>query len=175
MEEIWKDIPDYEGYYQVSNLGRVKSLERVILVKNYSKTIKEKFLKNRFVGLRGYAAVMLCKDTQKSYLVHRLVYETFVEKIDNDLIIDHIDNNPTNNKLDNLQMITHRLNMSKDVNKQKTSSKYTGVCWNKKYKKWRSRIVVNKKTIHLGMFENEYDAHLTYQKKLKDLKNKTNI
>ena len=164
MKEVWKDIVEYEGYYQVSNLGRVKSLERIILVKNYSITIKEKFLKNRPTGSKGYASVMLCKDKQKSYKVHRLVYETFIGKIDNDFVIDHIDNNPLNNKLNNLQMITHRLNISKDVNKQKTSSKYTGVCWNKKYKKWRSRIVVNKKSIHLGMFDNEYDAHLAYEK-----------
>jgi len=89
------------------------------------------------------------------------------------LVIDHIDNNKSNNRLDNLQLISNRENSSKTLKKiqGKTYSKYVGVTWNKQINRWIAQIQVNKKHIHLGTFINEYDAHIVYQNKLKEIDN----
>jgi hypothetical protein len=154
MEEIWKDIPVYEGIYQVSNLGRIKSL----------KFGKEKIL-NGWIRRDGYIAVNLMYNKRKTYRLHQLIAITFLNHKPNGhkIVVDHIDNNKLNNRLDNLQLVSQRFNSSKD---RKGSSKYTGVSWNKKRKKYESQIVINNKRKYLGLFENEYDAHLAYQNKL---------
>jgi hypothetical protein len=79
------------------------------------------------------------------------------------MIIDHINNIQTDNRLENLQIITHRENISKS---KIGTSIYTGVCWNKRKNKWTASININYKRLHLGYFKNEYDAHLAYQNKL---------
>lgn len=105
MEEIWKDVVGYEGLYQVSNLGRVKSLYFG----------KEKILK-MFNCTNGYLFVNLYKDKKPNpCLIHRLVYESFNNiKSCRKFVIDHIDNDKCNNKLCNLQYVTNRYNSSKD-------------------------------------------------------------
>lgn len=102
MIEIFKDIAGYEGLYQVSNLGRVKSL-------NYNHTNKERILSP--ANLRGYYRVTLQKDgNRKTYFVHRLVAHAFLENPDNLSQINHIDQNKQNNKVDNLEWCTGRYN-----------------------------------------------------------------
>jgi hypothetical protein len=154
MEEIWKDIPEYEGIYQISNLGRVKSL----------KFGKEKIL-NGWIRRDGYIAVNLMYNKRKTYRLHQLIAITFLNHKPNGhkIVVDHIDNNKLNNRLDNLQLVSQRLNVSKD---RKGSSKYTGVSWNKTAKKYKAEITINGKINYLGLFINEYDAHLAYQNKL---------
>ena len=96
MKEEWKDIEGFEGYYQVSNMGNVKSL-------NYNKTGKEKIMKTWDSG-QGYQKVQLCKDGKsKTYTVHRLVATAFLENPDNLPVINHKDENPKNNNVDNLE------------------------------------------------------------------------
>jgi hypothetical protein len=132
QEEIWKDIPGYEGKYQVSNLGNVKSLERIVLRNGkYPFLNKEKPLKYGFDG-GGYFRVNLCKNGKaKNFLVHHLVARTFLnhKPCGHKLVIDHKNNIRTDNRLENLQLISHRENISKD--QKNTSSNYTGVCWHK--------------------------------------------
>jgi hypothetical protein len=156
--EIFKDIPDYEGIYQVSNLGNVKSL----------KNGKEKILwKNKKVS--GYYCVGLSKNnTRKFFKTHQLVAIAFLgHKPDgHKLVVDHIDNDRLNNRLDNLQLISQRKNTSKD---RKGTSKYTGVYWHKNRNKWRAEIKISGKRKYLGLFETEYHAHLAYQNALKQL------
>jgi hypothetical protein len=95
-----KDIKGYEGLYAVTEDGRVWSYSR------------NKWLKPGFT--RGYCAVRLCKDGQaKSFLIHRLVYSTFKGEIPEGLDVDHIDNNRSNNMIDNLQLLTHAENNRK--------------------------------------------------------------
>ena len=171
MKEIWKDIPDYEGIYQVSNLGRIKSLERKIWnVKNnsYSK-LKCKILKQSLTG-KGYLAVNLHKNgIKKTKTIHVLVAICFLGHKQSGMkgfIVDHKDNIKTNNKLSNLKLITNRKNLSKN---KKGTSKYTGVSWNKNKNKWIAQIYMNGKNKNLGYFDNEYSAHIKYQQELMNM------
>jgi len=171
MQEIWKDIPNYEGMYQVSNLGNVKSVSRIILRgSKYPFLSKEKNLKQSKSGI-GYLKVALCKNgIAKTISIHCLVAMAFLnynQKGKNGYEIDHINNIKSDNRAENLQLITQRENASKDRN---GTSQYTGVSWNKKAKKWIVFIVINNKHNYLGLFTNEYDAHLAYQEKLKQIK-----
>jgi len=103
MMEIWKDINGYEGLYQVSNLGRVKSLERY--KQNHSKLqlIPEK-IKSKRIDAQGYELVDLYnKSKQKTIRVHRLVAETFISNYGNEDTVNHKDGNKTNNKVVNLE------------------------------------------------------------------------
>jgi hypothetical protein len=165
--EVWKNLPDYDGIYQVSNLGDVKSLGN-------NKTKKEKILK-KHIGKDGYFRVKISKNTNNTVkLVHQLVAITFLgHKPDGTrIVVDHINNIKTDNRLENLQLITHRYNLSKD--KKNKTSKYTGVCWGKHHKKWLCTIRINGKINYLGSFTNQYDAHITYQNKLKEITNNKN-
>lgn len=104
--EIWKDIAGYEGLYQVSNLGNVRSL-------NWSNTgvIKLVALKKHN---RGYLHVLLYKGKRcKSFLVHRLVADTFMPCSDKTMTVNHIDENPLNNHLDNLEWCSLKENINK--------------------------------------------------------------
>lgn len=103
MEEIYKDIEGYEGLYQVSNLGNVKSL-------NYHNTKKEKVLKPTICS-DGYKRVMLYKNkTIKLYSVHRLVAQAFIENTNNYPCVNHKDESRTNNVVTNLEWCTYKYN-----------------------------------------------------------------
>ena len=124
--EIWKDIPEYEGLYQVSNLGRVKSLERFRKGKNGSLvTVKEKILKPAIIR-NGYYQIGLRKQsTIKFYLVHRLVFEVFNGHIPEGYEINHLDERPVNNALSNLSLVTHKENLNWGTRNEKVSIKMT--------------------------------------------------
>ena len=159
-EEVFRDVPDYEGMYKVSNLGRVKSI----------KFNKEKILKLGVDGV-GYLQVKLCCEGKvKNVKIHQLVAIAFLNHTPdgfNGLIVDHKDNDPLNNNVNNLQLVTNRENLSKD---KKGSSKFTGVSWDKASNKWRSQIRINGKYKHLGRFNNEEEASEYYQSELIKLK-----
>ena len=116
MKEIWKDIKNYEGLYQVSNLGRVKSVERKVERKRNDKifylSIPEKILKENYTKSTKRhpikrATVELWKgNTRKRYFIHRLVAENFIENPLNKPQVNHIDGNPLNNKVSNLEWNT---------------------------------------------------------------------
>lgn len=111
-KEIWKNIENYEGLYQVSNLGRVKSLERKVKGKaGYYKVIKEKIL-NPTLNNNGYHLVKLSKQSKcKGITVHRLVANAFIPNIDNKEQVNHIDGVKTNNRVSNLEWNTRSENM----------------------------------------------------------------
>lgn len=113
IEEIWKDIDGYEGLYQVSNLGRIKSLQRYVWRGNGiggNSIVKEKIKKKDITNL-GYERTTLSKDNiDKHYSVHRLVAQAFIPNPDNLPVINHKDENPSNNHVDNLEWCTYQYN-----------------------------------------------------------------
>ena len=110
--ESWKNIKGYEGLYQVSNMGRVKSLERTVTRKNGIKqTIRERILKPS-TDKDGYLLVSLYngRGKVKTFKVHRLVCEAFYENPKKKPCVNHIDENKTNNKASNLEWCTYKEN-----------------------------------------------------------------
>ena len=104
MKEIWKDIKDYEGYYQISNLGRIKSLPR-------NGTIKSERIIKGAISKNGYLRVCLQKNGIKTnFLVHRLVAEAFIPNPDNLPQVNHKDEDKTNNIYTNLEWCTASYN-----------------------------------------------------------------
>ncbi len=169
MEEIFKDIPGYEGLYQVSNLGNVKSLPKEQRCTNGYRVTKEKILKQSIDG-GGYFNVGLSKNrVAKTRKIHQLVAVAFLNHTPCGfkLVVDHINDVKTDNRLENLQIVTTRFNCKKTQDKY--SSQYKGVSWHPPMQKWVSHIRINGKGFHLGYFNCELAAHLAYQNKLKEI------
>lgn len=98
--EVWKDIEGYEDKYQISNLGRVKSLAD-------NKLIERELIRKPRIGKNGYLYVNLFKGSKgKTKKIHRLVAETFIPNPDNLPQVNHIDGNKLNNSIDNLEWVT---------------------------------------------------------------------
>lgn len=116
MQEIWKDIKGYEGLYQVSNLGRIKSFyfknEKILKTFFRNKNWKHK-------NKKTYISVNLVKNQKiKSYFVHKLVAETFLDKKTEDVEINHKNGNKLDNRLVNLEYITHLENIKHSIQKK---------------------------------------------------------
>lgn len=112
--EIWKDIVGYEGLYQISNFGRIKSVERVVIKKNDRKNyVKETVL--RFgINTSGYYIVSLYKNAKpKTHRVHRIFATEFLPNYENKPNINHIDGDKLNNNLHNLEWVTQKENIQK--------------------------------------------------------------
>lgn len=106
-DEIWKDIIGYEGMYQISNYGRIKTLSR----KYKCSLVKEK-IKTLNPNRNGYLQVSLCKyGKKKPYMVHRLVAKHFLKDFGEKLDVNHKDCNKTNNNVNNLEMVTRKQNI----------------------------------------------------------------
>lgn len=142
MKEIWRDIAGYEGLYQVSNYGRIKSLERL------EKTVgavrqrrrRERILKE--TNIYGYRNVCLANNGYKRTVrVHRIVAKTFIPNPDGKLEVNHIDGNKANNRVDNLEWCTRKENSLHSVKVLGNKSKIEQLkpfqfkrgyeCWNK--------------------------------------------
>jgi hypothetical protein len=156
QEEFWKDLIGYEGLYQVSSMGRVKSLGN-------DKTRREKLLKPTSDG-KGYLKVSLSLNKKRTTTrVHQIVAITFLnhKPCGHDLVVDHINDNRSDNRVDNLQIVTQRFNVRKTQGSD--SSKYKGVCWTKANEKWSASISIKNKKKHLGFFNTELEASEAYQ------------
>lgn len=160
--EIWKDIPDYKGYYQVSNFGRVKSLSRIKM----NKGVGIQYTSDRIIkqGLsKGYFSVFLYKDkTRKSFSVHVLVAICFLGHKPGrhlGIVVDHVNNIKTDNMVTNLQLISYSKNRSKDIVRDLP----TGVTIdNSMKKKYCARIRHNGEYKKLGYFYTQEEAGEAY-------------
>lgn len=141
MEEIWRDIYfynkqteeliDYRGLYQVSNLGRLKSLDRYVRGFNHNKEhiklIKGQILKCR-PNRNGYILAHLAKEGKhRDYSLHRLVYFSFNPNADTTMEVNHLDENKNNSMLSNLVLVTPSENSRWGTRTQRIKNKLTGV------------------------------------------------
>ena len=111
MNEVWKDIKGYEGLYQASNTGRIRSIGRYVKAKNNSRKYMKSTILKGVANDRGYYMVVLSKEGKKRKIfIHRLVAETFIENLKNYNQVNHIDENKTNNNMDNLEWCTCKYN-----------------------------------------------------------------
>jgi hypothetical protein len=168
--EVWKPVKDYEGYYEVSSFGRVKSIERIGLLRNgiHPVIYKGKILKIS-TDFNGYGFVTLCKNNiKKTIKIHHLVSESFLNHVRNGfvIVVDHIDRNKLNNNLNNLQLISQRENTAKKINNSKFG---TGVTYDKRSKIFISRLHNNGIREYLGCFKTEEEAKNAYINKLNSL------
>lgn len=154
--EIWKEVKGYEGLYEVSNIGNLRSLPRA--------TTKGKLLKTSIT--QGYVCCGVWKNgIGKMIKVHRLVAESFLENTNNSPHVNHIDGNKLNNDFNNLEWVSPRENTThRSSNKSNKKSKYPGVSYaerkGKKY--WVSYCTKNGKNHHLGSFKSEEEARQKY-------------
>ena len=156
-EEFFKVVPETDGKLFISNFGNVKSF----------KTPTPKVLKGA-VTKRGYKVVSV---NGKTTYVHHLVANVFLNHTSDGhkIVIDHIDRDKLNNRVNNLRLVSQRENQS---NRQtQGSSKYVGVSYHKSTGKWVVKIMIDGEQNTLGLFEKELDAHNAYQNKLKEITN----
>ena len=147
--EEWRTISEYENY-QISNMGRVKNIKT------------EKILQPS-IDKRGYCRASLYKDGIASkFSIHRLVAHEFLENPNEELYIDHMDRNCSNNCINNLRWVSNsqnQMNRTKSANK---SSAFKGVSFNKKLGKWKCQIKIDGNKQHHGYFESERAAARMY-------------
>ena len=162
VNENWLPIPSYEGLYEISNYGRIKSFLSPPKKNKVNIPLKEGNIMNPSYDKNKYLRLDLIKNKKpKTFKVHRLVMLAFVGE--SKLAVDHIDGNKENNHLSNLRYCTNRENSIYYFEKKEgKSSKRIGVSYRKDLKKWRSYIIINKKQVHLGVFNNEEEAAKKY-------------
>ena len=122
--EIWKEIKGYEGLYEVSSEGRVRSLDRIVYdkLRGCTKSLKGKVLVNR--KGQHYYEVNLCKNgVRKQFYVHRLVAEHFISNPENKPEVDHINTDYFDNRVENLRFATHKENMNNPISVSKQIGK----------------------------------------------------
>jgi hypothetical protein len=153
MEEIYKVIKGFENY-SVSNLGNVIN----------NKT--DEILKASLDRDEGYKKVALHR---KTFRVHRLVAEAFIPNPNNKTMVDHIDNDKTNNNVNNLRWATNSENQfNQSISKNNTSGT-KGVVWHKHKNKWQATIRHNNKLYHLGYFDKLENARIARHLKANEL------
>tara|TARA_R110000772_G_scaffold180536_1_gene291822 strand:+ start:800 stop:1294 length:495 start_codon:yes stop_codon:yes gene_type:complete len=153
--ETFKDIPTWEGIYQVSDIGNVKSLPR-----RYSPG--ENILRPT-VSRDGYLKVCLkANERKESFEVNRLMALAFISDsyTERDLVCDHIDRDRKNNKLSNLRLVSHRKNSTNTVRANRLTGAY------RQGNKWQASIGTMNKSKYIGLYATEMEAHQAYLKAL---------
>lgn len=122
VKEIWKDVPGYEGYYQASNLGRVKGVERTIVDSCGIKKVRKERILQPIVTRDGYLSTKLSKDGKSiRFFVQRIIAMTFLgcKDYNDNWEVNHKDMNRENNMIDNLEWVTHQDNVKYSAEKGK--------------------------------------------------------
>ena len=116
INEVWKPIKGYVGFYEVSNFGRVRSVDRLVTHKDGRKCQYKGLIRAQRNGGLGYKTVTLIKNSiKKTYLIHRLVAFAFPEICGEwfvGAVVNHKDENPSNNHAENLELVTQKYNVN---------------------------------------------------------------
>lgn len=172
--EIWRDIPNYEGYYQASNLGRIRSLDRTVVSRDGRERFYRGGMMNGSVN-KGYRQTTLrISGAGKTFKFSQIVAMAFLghEPKGHTLVVDHINGDRSDNGVENLRIVSHRANISACFRSDEDSfsSEYVGVNWDKKLSKWRSQIYHNGISTFLGLYDTELKASNAYQAALSKIK-----
>ena len=155
-EESFKPIDGYDNY-SISNYGNVKNSKtnRILKQRNHPE---------------GYKLVDLSKNGKvKTFRVHRLVGMAFLENVDNKPLIDHIDENKSNNNVKNLRWATQKDNSCNRGKTKNNKSGFKGVSFHKPSKTYRAQIKINDKYKNLGHFKSAEEASQAYEAKAKEI------
>lgn len=152
MEEIWKDVPGFEDSHQVSNLGRIRAKDRYIKCKHGSVSLKKGKILKPVVCKNGYLeAQFTVNNVRKVFLLHRLVAMVFIDNPNNYPEVNHLDEDITNNKINNLEWCSSKYNANYGTRNER--------CWMNNPQKKK----VNKYSID-GTFIAEYPSISTAAK-----------
>lgn len=144
QQEVWKDIPGYEGWYQVSTLGRVKRLQKVHWNHGIKNIVKREYILTPTMDRKGYLCVGITDGFKKiTRKVHRLVGITFIPNPLNKPQIDHIDRNRQNNRVENLRWVTEHENSINTCTNH--NLEYNGMI--KTIREWQDITGINQHTI----------------------------
>lgn len=169
--EVWKEIIDLP--YEISNLGNVRRSDK------YPYKCKNKKYVKPYINNKGYLCINLYKKSKVyKFQIHRLIAIYFIPNPNNLNEINHIDGNPLNNSIDNLEWCTHSENIKHawrtglytnfhacaSIKRKGHTSKYRGVSWSNDRKKWAVYVTFNKKHYGLGRFTSEEEAAKAYDK-----------
>ncbi|HHX63157.1 MAG TPA: hypothetical protein GX707_20965 [Epulopiscium sp.] len=172
--EIWKDIPEYEGCYQASNLGRIRSLDRIVVDSRGGERFYRGGVMNGSVN-KGYRQTTLrINGIGRNFMFSQIIAMTFLgHKPDgHTLVVDHINGDRSDNRVSNLRIVTNRANTTICFrsNEESFSSEYAGVNWHENVSKWRSQIQHRGVKTHLGYYDTELEASNAYQSALSKIK-----
>jgi hypothetical protein len=174
LDEIWKDIPGYEGKYQASNMGNIKTLDRMCYNHNGGAYFRKSKILTPVINNCGYYHVNLWNNKKKKgivYRVHILIAMAFLNHnpCGMNVVIDHIDGNKLNNSINNLRTTSQRENASKKS--MIKTSKYVGVSFDKSRNKWKASIYIKGKVKQIGRYLCEFPAYIAYNNELKKINN----
>ena len=173
--EIWLDIADLP--YKISSLGNVERRDDAPY-KHKSKKYVTPYISNK-----GYLCINLYKNSKvHKYQIHRLIALAFIPNPDSLPEINHIDGNPLNNNLANLEWCTHQYNMqhawdtglhlnrhaNASTKRTKSTSEYIGVSWSEQRKRWCVHVTFSKKHYSAGRFTDEVEAAIAYDNLIKE-------
>lgn len=176
--EIWKDVPDLP--YEISNLGNVQRRADATYKYKRGGYVKP------YLNNKGYLCIHCYKEGKMySFTIHRLIAQMFIPNPNNLPVINHIDGNPLNNSIDNLEWCTQQHNMQHawdtglntnrhacaSVKRNNGTSTYKGVSWSEQRKRWCVYVTFDKKRYGVGRYKEELDAAKAYDEFLvsKDL------
>lgn len=162
MEE-WRSVKGYEGYYEVSSKGKVRSVDRVIKTANGIKRKYSGKILSQHLSDKNYPLISLYMNcNEKTYYVHKLVAISFLghKPCGSKEEVDHINGDRTDNSISNLRILSGEEHRKIKKHSIWGVSKYKYACWHKKNKKWLGSFSKNGKSYHVGYYESDKEASL---------------
>lgn len=164
-KEEWRDVVGFEGFYMVSNLGRVKSLDRYVRTKGAALRLARGRVLHLYRDVAGYSVLTLFSGRRSERVyAHILVAAAFIGPRVGKKHIDHIDRDKTNNKVSNLRYVSSSINALNSARCEHSSSRFVGVCFDKHANKWKATAYHSGRNYHLGNYVDEIDAARAYDR-----------